>query len=121
MSRQATGHVGETLAANYLKAHGYTILNLNWRCDQPKGEIDIVARDGETLVFVEVRSRHSPTTETAFASITPRKQAKLVRTVELYLQLHNLNDQAWRIDVIAVALPRGAQPIIDHVENALDW
>ena len=35
MSRQATGHVGETLAANYLKAHGYTILNLNWRCDQP--------------------------------------------------------------------------------------
>ncbi len=121
MSKIAFGQRGETLAANYLRAQGYTILEVNWRCAQPKGELDIIARDGATLVFVEVRTRHSPTTETAFASITMRKQQKLIRTVELYLQTNNLTDHAWRIDVVAVALPRAGQPIIEHVEDALDW
>lgn len=115
------GQRGESIAADYLKAKGWTIAALNWRCDKPKGELDIIARDGDTLVFVEVRTRHSATTETAFESITPRKRAKLIRTAQLYLHQHGLSQGAWRIDAIAVALPRVGKPLIEHVENALDW
>jgi len=113
------GQRGEGYAADYLKAKGYIVVEVNWRCS--KGELDIIAREKETLVFVEVRSRHSATTESAFESITPRKREKLIRTAHLYLEAHGLSDQVWRIDAVAVALPAKGKAIIDHVENALDW
>lgn len=121
MTKLEFGQSGETIAANYLKAKGYTVIEVNWSCSKPKGELDIIARDGETLVFVEVRSRHSATTETAFESITTRKRENLIRTTQIYLQTHHLHQQLWRIDAIAVAIPRTGSPIIEHVENALDW
>lgn len=119
MSKRAFGQRGESIAARHLIARGYAILGLNWRC--AAGEIDVIARDGETLVFVEVRSRHSGSTETAFQSITTRKQAKMIRAAELYLTQHQLEAATWRIDVIAVAIPKNGAPLIEHVENALDW
>lgn len=116
---QQLGRRGEALAAAYLQGRGYTIVTTNWRWAQ--GELDIVARQGETVVFVEVRARHASTTETAFASINPRKQARMHSAVQAYLSAHTLDDALWRIDVIAVAVPRTGQPIIEHVEDALDW
>lgn len=113
------GQSGEQIAAEHLRARGYTIVEMNWRC--PKGELDIIAREGDTLVFVEVRSRHSGSTEASFASITPLKQRKLNALAHLYLASHHLNTPNWRIDAIAVALPTRGKPIIEHVENALDW
>jgi putative endonuclease len=92
----------------------------NWRC--PQGEIDIVARDAQTLVFVEVRSRRADSTERAFASVSPLKQEKMIAAAYAYLAAHDLDDNAvWRIEVVAVAFARGGKVVIDHVEDALGW
>ncbi len=113
------GKVGEGLAAAYLRAHGYAIRAQNWR--MVGGEIDIIAERDGVIVMVEVKTRSSADTESAFASITPRKRTTMIRAAESYLAAHDLSDAAWRIDVIAVALRGKAQPLIDHVEDALGW
>jgi putative endonuclease len=117
---QKTGQHGEALAVDYLRGNGYQIITQNWHCTY--GEIDIVAQRQGTLVFVEVRSRHGETTEAAFASITPRKRERMVNSAYVYLDDQDLPTETnWRIDVIGIALPHSGSPIIDHVENALDW
>jgi len=116
-ARQTLGRQGEQLAATYLKEHDFTLVGANWRC--PDGEIDLIAQQGEALVFVEVRTRRSGA-EAAFESISPRKRRILERLAYLYLEEHQLNSD-WRIDVIAVAIPYHGDPIIEHVEDALDW
>lgn len=114
------GFLGEQLAVQHLQATGYTVVTRNWRFRL--GEIDIVAQQGETLVFVEVRARHDETTENAFASITPAKREKMIRAAYAYADAHKLpDDTPWRIDVIAVAFPKGKHPLIEHAEDALGW
>ncbi len=113
-TRLALGKRGEQLAADYLKRHGYLLVDANWR--RVGGEFDLIARQGETLVFVEVRTRREGL-EAAFASISPRKRSVLERLAYRYLHEHDL-DVEWRIDVIAIA----TDPLkIEHIENALDW
>lgn len=110
------GSAGEAAAADYLKQHGYQIVEANWRC--PIGEFDLIAQQADTLVFVEVRTRRGGI-EAAMESITPRKRAILEQLAYLYLDEHGIKSD-WRIDVIAVSHERG-KPIIEHAENALDW
>lgn len=117
MQTQRTGRLGETLAARYLQRRGYDILASNWRC--PRGELDIVARIGGKLVFLEVRARRQFDTEEAFASITARKRERLLAAIHEWLESNRQQDADWQVDVIGVAL--GQRPIIDHVEDALDW
>lgn len=115
-----TGQRGEALALAHLTARGYTLVTTNWRCMY--GEIDIVAQRAERLTFVEVRTRRSALgIEDALASVTPRKRARMIRAAYTYIAEHNIGDTAWQIDVIAVALPYRGQPVLTHVENALDW
>jgi putative endonuclease len=116
-SRQSLGKHGEQLAAQYLKRKGYALVGANWRC--PHGEIDLIMRQSELLIFVEVRTRRSGT-EDAFESINPRKRRVLERLAYLYLETHEL-DCDWRVDVIAVAVPSQGAPVIEHIEDALDW
>jgi putative endonuclease len=116
---QQLGQRGEALAAQHLQRLGYAIVTRNWRCKQ--GEIDIVAEKDGALVFVEVRSRAAANTESAFESVGTHKQRRMNAAVYAYLDAHQLDDALWRIDVIAVAIPYRGEPIIDHVENALDW
>jgi putative endonuclease len=117
---QKTGARGEKLALTFLSDKGLAIVETNWRC--PQGEIDIVARDAQTLVFVEVRSRRADSTERAFASVSPLKREKMIAAAYAYLAAHDLDDNAvWRIDVVAVAFARGGKVVIDHVEDALGW
>ncbi len=104
-SRKTTGALGETLAAQYLRQHGYEIVTCNWRC--PTGEVDIIARDGDTLVFVEVRTRHGVRHGSPEESITPRKQKKLIELAYEYLAAMTPPPADWRIDVLAVVLGRG--------------
>lgn len=78
------GADAEQRAAQYLQQHGLRIVAKNWSCKH--GEIDLIAHDGATLVFVEVRLRHSNRFGGAAASITPAKQAKLWASAQLYLQ-----------------------------------
>ncbi len=118
-SKRELGQLGEQLAAAYLQGQGYLIITTNWRCLH--GELDIVAHKDETLVFVEVRTRRSETTEEAFESVKSFKQDRLQRLAYAYLSENNLPDTLWRVDVIAVALPYRGKPVIEHVENALEW
>ena len=117
--RRALGRAGETLAARELQRRGYRILARNWRCSI--GEIDLVAEQGEVLVFVEVRTRRGSQHGTPQESITPAKQAKLIELAQTYLQENEIDDRDWRIDVAAVELsPRGKLLRIDVIENAVE-
>lgn len=78
------GQAAEEKAAKYLQQHGLRIVARNWQCRT--GEIDIIARDGETLVFVEVRQRASNKFGGAAASISAAKRSKLIATAQMYLQ-----------------------------------
>jgi len=116
--RKRTGRRGEELAAVYLAGQGYTIIARNWRC--AIGELDLIATDGQTLVFVEVRTRRGGHLGAAEESITPAKQARLIELAQTYLQGIDLTYPSWRIDVVAVQLGRG-EPQINHIENAVGW
>ncbi len=119
ITRKTLGQRGEQAAADYLKNQGYSMVETNWRCSH--GEIDLIARRDATLVFVEVRTRQANNTEWAFESITPAKQKRLQTLAYAYLSEHHLQHIAWRVDIIAIAWRRSEPPIIEHVENGLDW
>jgi putative endonuclease len=117
--RRRLGRAGESLAARELERRGYRLLTRNWRC--PAGEIDLIAEQGDTLVFVEVRTRRGDERGTPQESITPAKQAKLIEVALTYLQQQAAEDRDWRIDVVAVELsPRGELRRIDVIENAIE-
>lgn len=117
-SRQTLGRWGESLAAEYLTRRGYTILDRNARTDY--GEIDIVARQAEVAVFVEVKTRTSTAYGYPEESITPKKRAHLIASAQAYLQAHPELETDWRIDVIAIHRPHpGCTPNITHFENAV--
>ncbi len=99
-ARQRLGRRGEDLAAERLQAEGYQLLERNYRC--PAGEVDLVAIDGECLVFVEVRTRRGDVWGTPEESVTPGKQARLVLVAEHYLDEHEAWEADWRIDLVAV-------------------
>lgn len=129
ISRRKLGSWGESVAADYLTAGGYTILERNARTRY--GEIDLVARQevkvqGEqkqTLkitVFVEVKTRSSKTFGYPEESITARKRAHMLAAAQAYLQEHPDLDDDWRIDVIAIQrFSAREEPGVVHFENAL--
>lgn len=117
------GRQGEELAAAYLAGQGYTIIARNWRTQA--GELDIIARDGEWLVFVEVRARRAgrggatPTAGAPEESVTPRKQLQLIAMSEAYL-FDLPFDGPVRIDVIALELaPDGSVVRLNHMRDAV--
>ena len=112
------GRSGEAAVAAYLASMGWTVIDRNWH--GAHGELDIVAREGDTVVFVEVKARRGPHLDEAFARVDRRKQAALALTAEEYLEAHGLHDVAWRIDVIAVRLSDGP-PEFAHAQDALLW
>lgn len=116
-ARKKLGQRGEELAAAYLEKRGYVVRERNWRC--PAGEIDIVAEDGDCLVFVEVRTRRGRKYGTPEESVTPSKQTKLVEVAQTYLQEHSW-DGDWRIDVVAVEMTAGGKLLrVGLIENAV--
>jgi putative endonuclease len=118
MSKQ-TGNDGEQAATHYLTKQGYDVLATNWHCS--RGELDIIARQDEVLVFIEVKTRRGNQPDAAFAGVSAAKCQRLIASAYIYLQQNGLDDVQWRIDIIAVALPRTGNPVIAHVEDALDW
>ena len=106
---RATGQAGEKYAAEYLRTHGYRVLATNVR--YRLGEIDLVADDGGTLVFVEVRARKPGRFGTAVETLTRTKRARVVRAVELYLTTQNVPPtRPIRIDVVAITLDANGEP-----------
>ena len=118
-TRIEVGVTGERLAVDYLKGLGYEILQRNFRCRQ--GEIDIIARRDDCLVFVEVRTKKGREFGTPEESITSSKKEKLIALAEAYLQTLASPPLSWRIDVVAVELaPDGGLLRLDHIENAVN-
>jgi putative endonuclease len=115
-SRRQLGNWGEEQASAFLRAQGYRIVERNWRCSA--GEVDIVARDGEQLVFVEVRTRRGRNYGAPEESITTAKQAKLIELAQSYLQENPELECAWRIDVVALEL-RGSQLRMQLIRHAV--
>lgn len=115
-----TGDRGEAIALRYLRQKGYTIVATGWR--NRFGEIDIIARQDDVLVFVEVKTTRRTSTEAALEQMTMRKRKRLLRTIHDYVAATYLHQEpVWRVDVIAIALQRYAAPVIDHLQDALDW
>lgn len=114
--RHAFGQEAEERAAAFLARHGYRILERNLRTRL--GEVDIVAMDGDTLVFVEVRSRRDASAVHPAATVTRRKQRQVVRVAMLYCQKHEVRDTMIRFDVVAVLGERGPLELIRNAFEA---
>lgn len=117
-TRKQVGALGEKIAARYLKQHSYSILETNYRT--PEGEIDIVARHKDCLVFVEVRTKTSACFGIPEESITRAKIQKLIAMASQYRQTHENLPEQWRIDVVAIELYRDNRlSRIEVIENAV--
>lgn len=115
---QTTGKHAEDLACQYLNQQGLHLLERNF--NTRFGEIDLVMRDKDTTVFVEVRYRKRGDIVDPLSSIDSRKQQKLIRTAQHYLQRRNdFAIAPARFDVIAIT-EQGAQPIIQWIKNAFE-
>lgn len=119
MNRRELGIRGEKIARDFLDQNGYKIIETNYRC--PEGEIDIVAQVGNTLVFVEVRTRRSLEFGTPEESITYRKMQKLKAVAAHYDQNREDLPASRRIDVLAIQMDKsGRLSRIELIENAVD-
>ena len=117
---KGTGNLGEELAANFLAARGYRILERNFRCKG--GEVDIIARDpgDKSLVFVEVKARRGLTYGVPQLAVTPFKQRQISKAALTWLSKNRLHDTNARFDVIAILLHTDAAHGIDHIRNAFE-
>ncbi|HEK86687.1 MAG TPA: YraN family protein [Candidatus Aminicenantes bacterium] len=109
---------GEEIAAEYLRNKGYIILERHFYFHHT--EIDLIARDGNYLVFIEVKTRSSADFGLPEEALTPRKKQYLRRAAEGYLYLNNLYNLDCRFDVISISLDQAEQPQIEHLENAFE-
>ena len=119
MKRKPLGDLGEQLAKNHLKKKGYKLIETNYRCHS--GEIDIVARQKNCLVFVEVRTKSTLDYGSPEESLSPAKQKHMIKCAYYYLQNHKNLPEQWRIDLVAVELDSYDKiKRIEIVENALE-
>ena len=103
-ARQETGRLGELAARRHLEGLGWAIVGVNVRCG--RSEIDIVADDDGTLVFVEVRARRGRMFGAPEESITASKRRQMLTAAQCYLTANDCWDRRWRIDLVAVELDR---------------
>lgn len=115
--RDALGDRGENVAARFLRNKGFKIIVRNFRCEV--GEIDIIARDGKTLVFVEVKTRAYDDPEPE-EQVNLTKQQQLTKAARLYLSRYGQPQPPARFDVVAVVWPNNQNPIIRHTADAFE-
>ncbi|HEY7372749.1 MAG TPA: YraN family protein [Polyangia bacterium] len=117
--RSVSGRRAESLAAARLEAAGLRIVTRNWR--QAEGELDIVADDDGTCVFVEVRSRTGEAHGHALEAITAHKRQQVIRAARLYLGAETPAARGYRFDVVAVTFwDDGREPDVVHIPNAFE-
>jgi putative endonuclease len=117
MNRKVTGDYAERLACGFLQRHGLQLLTRNYRCR--RGEIDIVMRDGDSLVFVEVRYRHRTAFGTAAETVSASKQARIIHCANCYLAQYRAWNEPARFDVVCI---EGGSPQrhIEWLKDAFD-
>ena len=111
------GKAGEDLALRTIKAMGYRKITRNYRC--PLGEIDLIAHDGETLVFLEIKTRRTGPTSYAKEAVTPRKRRQISKVALAYMKATHCCDVRARFDVVAISL-MGGNPRVEVIKNAFD-
>lgn len=117
MSGRELGLKGEDEAVKYLQANGYRILERNYRCRI--GEVDIIAMDRETLVFIEVKARTGTLFGYPQEAVSVKKQKKIRTVSRQFLYLKKIQDVNCRFDVLAIKMDNNWQPVsIDHIKNA---
>ena len=112
------GARGEEIACAYLKGQKFTIVERNFRCKG--GELDIIAREGKTLVFVEVKARRTLSFGPPQMAVTPFKQRQISKAALTWLAQKKQFGTNARFDVVAILLPDHEVPVIDHIRNAFD-
>ncbi len=112
---------GERIAARWLKRRGFTILFKNYTC--PVGEIDLIAREGDSVVFVEVKTRLSNESADPEVNVTRHKRRQIVRCARYFNQTHQAGDLPSRFDVVAVVIPESGEPSVEHFADAFcpEW
>ena len=113
--KHTLGRQGETLARRYLKKLGYRYIARNFSCRQ--GEIDLIMRQDETVVFVEVKTRRDEQFATGEEAIHFGKQKKLAATARDFIQTRRLHEHPCRFDSVAVVLSQEGQAVIRHQKN----
>lgn len=116
-ARVALGRIGEDLACRELEARGYIVLERRYR--RRGGEIDIIARDGEAMVFVEVKAREGKDFGEPAEAVTVRKRRRMTQVALEYLARHRIADRPCRFDVVAIDMGNG-RPLIELYQNAFD-
>jgi putative endonuclease len=116
-SRIALGKIGEDLACAELERRGYEVLERRYR--RRGGELDIVARDGRTVVFVEVKTREGRDFGEAAEAVTARKRWRMTQLALDYLARHRLTECACRFDVVSIHM-ENELPVIQLFQNAFD-
>lgn len=111
------GKEGERIAELFLKKKGYKLVERNYRC--AAGELDLVMLDRRVIVFVEVKTRTGGGYGTPLEAVAVRKQKKMIYVAEFFLSAKKLSQREARFDVVGVSWP-GAQPLVEHIENAFE-
>ncbi|MFL6088692.1 MAG: YraN family protein [Aeromicrobium sp.] len=111
--KEALGRYGERVAANHLRELGMAVLDMNWSCKY--GEVDIVARDGGTLVICEVKTRTGTSHGTGLEAVTGQKATRLRRLAAYWLEVHQVQPQAVRVEVVSVFVPPRGGPRVERV------
>jgi len=109
-----TGKLGEEIALKHLKKGGYLILEINWRFN--KYEIDIIAKEGDTLVVVEVKTRKSEAFGAPEVFVDRRKQRFLIKAINEYIKQKNMNNEV-RFDIVSVIYDNGLEKT-EHIKDA---
>jgi len=118
LQNATVGSRGEELAAAFLERNGFALVERNFRCKG--GEVDIIAKDGTTLVFVEVKSRKTLTYGVPQLAVTPFKQRQISKAALTWLARNHKHDSPARFDVIAILLENDYSHQIEHIKNAFD-
>ena len=116
-AKDRLGRYGEQVAARYLSDLGYRILATNWRC--PTGELDIVAIDGDVLVFVEVKTRSSTRFGVPAEAVTRVKASRLRTLAGAWLAEHRPRHNGLRFDVISVLSSRAGAAHVEHLQGVI--
>ncbi len=118
-SRARRGKTGESHARAWLEGRGYQWIASNWHCHA--GELDLVMRDGDELVMVEVKTRTGERYGHASEAISRAKRRRVLASAEWFISTHpDYQEMIWRCDIVAVTIdPRSGRAHVDHFENAL--
>lgn len=112
-----TGQMGEQAALEYFLAHGYKLIERNYRSRY--GEIDLIVATADTIVFAEVKARAKNALVSGWEAITPAKQQRILKTALVYLSEHSEARQV-RFDAVSVVVRGGAVISIEHLENVME-